>query len=92
MTLSESIFLAAVHQAKAHRDRVLAQAYAPKELTPIVRDMQRTARELGIVAVLLEHQRKVLDQPAIAYDLVESALLALGVSNGELLDNLKRED
>jgi len=68
-------------------------AFQPRIITPIVRDMQTTARELGIVEALLEHQRIALHpQPGHCYDLVESALLALGVSNAELLANLQRED
>ena len=60
--------------------------------TPIVRTMRRTARDLGVVDLLLKHQRLVLcDRPADAYDLVEEVLLVLGVSNNELLGESPKE-
>lgn len=64
----------------------------PITITPIIRDMQRTAKELGIVSALLEHQRIIYQKTAEAYDLVETVLIVLGVSNKELLANLERKD
>lgn len=63
--------------------------YIRRVQTPIVQDMRRTARELGIVRLLMEHQRIVLQRPAEAWDLVEDVLIRLGVSNAELLTNLE---
>jgi len=95
-TFADSIFHTAARQAKAHRDQVLKDkrehAIRPKVETPIVRDMRTTARELGIVDALKRHQRRVYASSAEAYDLVEECLIALGVSNGELLGNLQRKD
>lgn len=88
MTLADSIFKTAVLQAKAERDRIVAHVYNPREVTPIIRDMRETARSLGIVDALLEHQRVVYAEPATCYDLVEECLIALGVTNAELLANL----
>lgn len=56
---------------------------------PLSKDMRCTARELGIVGLLMEHQRIVLQRPAEAWDLVEDVLIRLGVSNAELLANLE---
>lgn len=92
MTLADSIFQTAVVHLKAERDRIVAKAYKPRVVTPIVRDMQTTARELGIVSALLEHQRVVFAEPAKCYDLVEDCLLSLGVTNAELLSNLQLAD
>jgi hypothetical protein len=56
--------------------------------TPIIQDMRQTARDLGIVDALLEHQRIAWRYPERAYDLVEFALITLGVSPAALAANL----
>ncbi len=46
--------------------------------TPVIRDARAIARELGIVDLLLTHQRIVYDRPAEAYDVIEECLIPLG--------------
>lgn len=48
--------------------------------TPLIRDMRETARDLGIVQLLVAHQRIVLDDPSAAHDLIDEALMLLGIT------------
>lgn len=79
MTLADSIFQAAVADLR----RRYPQPHRI-EIGPEVREL--------IIARLLEHQLVVYAEPAKCYDLVEDCLIALGVTNAELLANLQRAD
>ena len=61
--------------------------------TPAIRDMRAIAKELGIVDLLLEHQREAASMGVAGdlYELVEEALIRLGVTNTELSRNLEPE-
>ena len=73
-------------------DQLRAQAeYVGRLDTQIVRDMKTTARDLGIVDLLLKHQRICYAEAGTGYDLVEQALISLGVSSAELLANQQKE-
>ncbi len=57
--------------------------------TPIVETMRQTARDLGIVDLLLTHRRIVASHPTEAAELIDTALIGLGATNAELVANLK---
>lgn len=58
----------------------------PSEVTPIVRDMRTTARELMILDLLFQARTAALaGRVGLAFDAIEEALLRLGATNAELL-------
>jgi hypothetical protein len=65
--------------------RAIISDRLPAKLTPAVRDMGQIAREVGIVRLLLEHQRiaRLPLRQADAADLVSEALRRLGCSDDE---------
>lgn len=97
-SFSDRLFHAAVEQAKEERDRILAergQLSRPAQIreikTPIVEEMRKTARDLGVIGSLLDaYQLLYLNHVGDGIDALTDGLIRLGVTSEEFRARLER--